>query len=93
MSHECVCLQLAAYAAWWSCIYVVRCDLLGAVGTSFGERSATTKTVFSIGWQHISGMSTNTICRIQKMVYLLYRLLPTDTINGFFKIKKIRAQI
>jgi hypothetical protein len=35
-------------------MYVVRCDPSGAADTSFGERSATTKTVFSIGWQRIS---------------------------------------
>jgi hypothetical protein len=33
-------------------------------------------------------MPIDTICRIQKMIHLLCRLLPTDTINGFSKIKK-----
>jgi hypothetical protein len=36
----------------------------------------------------VSASPTDTICRIQKMIHLLCRLLPTDTTNGFSKIKK-----
>jgi hypothetical protein len=36
----------------------------------------------------VSARPTDTICRIQKMIHLLCRLLPTDTTNGFSKIKK-----
>jgi hypothetical protein len=36
----------------------------------------------------VSARSTDTICRIQKIIYLLCRLLPTDTTDGFSKIKK-----
>jgi hypothetical protein len=35
----------------------------------------------------------DTILRIQKINYFLYRLFPADIQNRFLKIKKIRAQI
>jgi hypothetical protein len=36
----------------------------------------------------VSARPIDTICRIQKMIQLLCRLLPTDTTNGFSEIKK-----
>jgi hypothetical protein len=39
----------------------------------------------------VSARSTDTICRIQKIIHSLCRLLLADTTNRFFKIKKSEA--